>query len=33
MKNAIAHIGGKSKETIMTLPEAVADEYHMLRLE
>ena len=33
MKNAIAHIGGKSKEDIMTLPEAVAEEYQLLRLD
>lgn len=33
MKNAIAHIGGTSKDDIMQLPDAVAEEYHQLRLE
>lgn len=33
MKNAIAHIGGKSKDDIMQLPEAVQEEYDLLRME
>ena len=33
MKNAIAHIGGRTKEDIMTLPEAVANEYMQLRIQ
>lgn len=33
MKNAIAHIGGTTKEDIMTLPESVAEEYQQMRLE